>query len=135
MGSGSLVVDTVDLLPDLVTVTMGGNEDRGFAKMVEACPYGGGILSAGKCASAVQAAQDVINADSMKENAKAILEGVVARRTNSPKELVVMVMGYPRLYNADTSIGKDCWMKKSRRASIDDLSTALEGVAKVVNGC
>ena len=69
-----------------------------------------------------------------------VLEGVGSRTpvsrgdrgnaTLSPSTMVVMVMGYPTLYNADTAIGGDCWMKKATRASIDALSTSLNGVLK-----
>ena len=121
-----------------MSLTMGGNEDEGFQRMVEACPFGAGLLSMRKCGEVVQAAAAEIGGAGFVAEVRAVLEAVGGMRTargvsgvNGASTMVVLVMGYPTLYNADTAIGKDCWMKKSRRAIINSLSTSINAVLKL----
>ncbi|KAL9635813.1 MAG: hypothetical protein Q9164_003226 [Protoblastenia rupestris] len=119
--------------PDLVTITTGGNDGDSFANVVKTCPYFYGRLgNNGKgCSSALRAARELVNSDGFRENIRFTVVEVLQRL--APRG-VVMLMGYPKLYNQDTIVGVtgDCWLIRPRRESINQLVTDLNNVLHAV---
>ena len=113
--------------PDLVTITTGGNDDNSFANVVKTCPYFYGRFgdTSGGCSGALDAAHNTVNSDGFRNNINATVDAI--RQSLAPHG-VLMLMGYPRLYNDATTIGGDCWLIRARRRDINQLVTDLNNV-------
>ena len=122
-----------DYKPDLVTITTGGNDNNAFASVVTTCPYFYGRLSGFDltkmltgCGGALRAAEDMVNSAELPQRLDALLGAVTGPEMLAPAA-VVLIMGYPALYNHDEPIGTDCLLVKSRRRRINDLVSNLNG--------
>ncbi|KAL9045323.1 MAG: hypothetical protein Q9214_001611 [Letrouitia sp. 1 TL-2023] len=102
--------------PDLVSLTLGGNNNGAFADVVIKCPYG---ATAGPCDTAISKAKDTIKG--ISEELDLTIQAAVKK--NPPKEgkRTTIVMGYPSFYNTESSQAI-CWrMSNKRREEINGL--------------
>ncbi|KAI9805334.1 MAG: hypothetical protein M1833_005787 [Piccolia ochrophora] len=116
--------------PDLVTLTLGGNNKEAFLNVVLKCPYG--VLPK-PCTEAINAARETIEGIG-PEIQQTVLAARDKNRNGGPR--TVVVMGYPTFYQEDGRI-IDC-ISPARREEINALVTSLneklKGVTETING-
>lgn len=119
-------------LPDLVTVTTGGNDNNAFATLVESCPYWLVNRNGRTCDQAVDNARNTVgktadDTTQQKTDVRALIDGIVIDKQRRAPRLVVVVQGYPHLYNDQTPLGTglDCWLTVARKQAVNQLISDL----------
>ncbi|MCJ1226922.1 hypothetical protein MMC12_003577 [Toensbergia leucococca] len=114
--------------PDLVSLTSGGNDGDSFAKVVLDC----NSHLVGNCGNAIDNAHALAYDPEMANNIDATV--IAAAKTNPVPGRVIMLVGYPRLYNQDTVFGfhMHCWLMRFRRRQINALVTQINTVLAAV---
>ena len=109
--------------PDLVSLTMGGNNNNAFANVVEKCPFGYGNDAVKACDDALDQAGSTV--EGIDAELDLTLDAAAATNPKDGQDRMILVMGYPSFYNVDTS-QFICWrMSPQRRQQINGLCQSL----------
>jgi GDSL-like Lipase/Acylhydrolase family len=112
--------------PDLVTITLGGNNNDSFVQVVTQCPFGW-PWDHQSCTDALDNAQKTVAGIDQEVNDTLTAAATHNRAPGNSR--VVVAMGYPQLYNNDTWAA-DCRVSPARRASVNQLVVAINAKYK-----
>ena len=115
--------------PDLVTISAGGNDQASFFDIAVHCSV---ELQYGPCDDALAKASGTYNGQPFFDSVKRLIVGAATHNPYQVEGRLVLVMGYPELYNQDSE-RPDC-MSREYRGKINniakDLNKALEKATK-----
>ena len=116
--------------PDLVTMSIGGNEESRFFNIAEYCIYDPfwGPAGFGLCQSAVDSAQTTYSG--LQPKLESVIGAALSHNLGPTDKRIVAVMGYPVIYNVDNGIAKapECANNvRPRRVTINNVAGTLNG--------
>ncbi|KAL8868630.1 MAG: hypothetical protein Q9174_004865 [Haloplaca sp. 1 TL-2023] len=138
--SGFQIDNTIDIqinsdqsdfaFPDLVTLSIGGNDGASFFGLAEYCIYNPfwGLISWGVCQAKLRDAQATY--EGLQPNLERVITAALTHNLGENDRRIVAVMGYPIFYNVDNGILKapQCANNlRPRRQSINDVAGTLNG--------
>ena len=105
--------------PDLVSLTLGGNDGGGFEGIVDKCS-----MHMGSCDDALENAQKVLDNDMDKELELTITAAATHNLPSGSKRTVI-VQTYPEFYNEDDEFEWGCFTSHRDRKNINKLSKEM----------
>jgi lysophospholipase L1-like esterase len=110
---------SLDAETDLVTVTIGGN-DIGWAEAVTAC-----ITPLANCMDEIEASEALV-----QDQLPGLLDGAYGAIANRAPNAAVYVLGYPRLFNGESTCGALKQPNVAEQMRMNDAADRLSGVVQ-----